>query len=65
MKRITHVVGDSSITHENQCGSRIRDSGESRLGVSSRANLVGRRRILPEAVRIADGSVLNSTCVFG
>jgi hypothetical protein len=31
MKLITHVVGNSGITHENQSGSRIRDSGVSKI----------------------------------
>ena len=65
MKWITHVVGNSGITHENQSGSRIRDSGESRLGVSGRANFVGRRRILPKAVGVVNGSIFNGARVFG
>jgi hypothetical protein len=64
MKWITHIVGNSSITHENQSGSRIRDSGESRLRVSGRANFVGRRRILPKAVGVVNSSIFNGARVF-
>ncbi len=65
MKWLTHVVGNSGITHENQSCSCIRDSGESSLRVSGRANFVGRRRILPKAVGIVNSCVFNGTCIFG
>jgi hypothetical protein len=55
---VAHVVGNGGVSHKDQSGSRIRDGGESRLGVSCRAHFIRRRRIFPKAVRVVNGCIL-------
>ena len=60
----THIVSDSSVSHENQSGSSIRDGSKPRLRVSCGAHFIRSGRVLPETVRVVNCGIFDSASVF-